>query len=146
MNIEDIIHDVADTLKENETCKSVPILEEDKGNVLAKLDIAIAQQSLAIVVGWNGFSPQIGGKTAPGESPFGGVTVVVQVFEKPIINRTNEANPHLLTLAQEIAKALDGAASEGMDDALHLKKISPISEIGEDVITCDVEFETKATL
>lgn len=146
MNIEDIIHDVADTLKENETCKSVPILEEDKGNVLAKLDLAIAQQSLAIVVGWNGFTPQIGGKTAPGESPFGGVMVVVQIYEKPIVNRTNEANPHLLTLAQEIAKALDGAASEGMDDALHLKKISPVSEIGEDVITCDVEFETKATL
>lgn len=146
MTIEDIVRDAADTIREIETCLGVTILEEDKGNVLAKLDLAVAQQSLAIVVGWNGFTPQIGGKTAPDGSPFGSVTVIVQIYERPTTNRVNEANPHLLTLAQAVAKALDGAASAGMDDTLHLKKISPVSEIGEDVITCDVEFETKATL
>lgn len=146
MTIDTLVKNTADTIREIEICRTLPVLEEDKGNILAKLEEEIAKGSLAIVVGWNGFTPRIGGATAPKELPLGSVTIVVQIYERPVINRANVASPHLLTLAQEIAKALDGVASEDMDDTLHLKKISPVSEIGEDVITCDVEFETKATL
>lgn len=146
MDINTIIKDAADTIREIDGFASIPVLEEDKGNVLAELDAKIAQQSLAVVVGWNGFTPRNGGPTSPEGSPFGSVTVVAVIYEKPIVNRTKGGSPTLLMLAQAIAKELDGAASAGMDDTLHLKKISPVSEIGDGVITCDVEFETKATL
>ena len=146
MNIDNIIHDAADTVRQIRALSSVEVFEEDKGDIAQEIDRAIAQQSFCVTVGWNGFTPQIGGPTAPRETPFGTVKVVVAVFENPVLNRSTEGTPRLLGAAKEIAKALDGAASEGMDDALHLRAISQIQLLDRGVITCDVEFETKATL
>lgn len=147
MNINDIIRDTADTVKAIPIFASIDVLEEDKGDIVGELDAALAKtEPLAAIIGWNGFTPSVVGKTSPHGAPFGDITVVVQIFENPVVNRTNDANPRLLNLAQEVAKALDGAASEGMDDVLHLKRISPVSELERSVITCDVEFSTKASL
>lgn len=146
MNIDDIIRDAADTVRQIPALSSVEVFEEDKGDIAQEIDRAIAQQSFCVTVGWNGFTPQIGGQTAPHETPFGTVKIVVSVFESPVVNRTDERAPRLLGAAKEIAKALDGAASEGMDETLHLSAISQIQQLDRGVITCDVEFETKATL
>lgn len=146
MNIDDIIRDAADTIRQIPALSSASVLEEDKGDIAKKLETSVAQQAFCVTVGWNGFTPQIGGPTAPRETPFGTARIVVAVFEKPVVNRSREGTTRLLGAAREIAKALDGAASEGMDDTLHLRAISQIQQLDRGVITCDVEFETKATL
>lgn len=146
MNIDDIIRDAADTIRQIPALSSVEVFEEDKGDIAQELERAIAQQAFSVTVGWNGFTPQIGGPTAPHATPFGTVKIVVAVFEMPAVNRAGDGTPRLLGAAKEIAKALDGAASEGMDETLHLRAISPIQQLDRGVITCDVEFETKATL
>ena len=145
--IDTLVRDTADTVRAIPLFAGIDVLEEDKGDVSAKLDVAIARtKSVAAVVGWNGFVPKISGRTAPEGSPFGEVTIVVQLFERPAVNRRNDANPHLLHLAQAVAKEIDGASSDGMEDELRLKRISPVSELDRGVITCDVEFTTKASL
>lgn len=147
MNINDIIQDTAETVKSIPIFAGIDVIEEDKGDIVGKLNAALAKaKPLAAIIGWNGFTPKVVGSTAPHSAPFGDVTVVVQLFEKPVVNRKNAANPRLLNLAQEVAKALDGAASERMDDRMHLRRISPVSELDRAVIACDVEFSTKASL
>lgn len=147
MKVQKIVEEAADTLRGLELLAQVPVIEEDKGNVATELETAIGKTSLCVVVGWNGFKPRIVGETAPGETPFGDITVVVSVFERPVVNRKNAASPRLLDIAQEAAKALDGASAEGMDDAMHLTLISHVEAIGNgDVVMCTVEFKTAGTL
>ena len=147
MKVEELVHNMADTIREIKFGATVPVVEEDKGNVVTELEAKIGQTSRCVVVGWNGFKPRIVGETAPGETPFGDISVVVSVFERPVVNRRNAAAPRLLDIAQETAKALDGASAEGMDDAMHLERISPVTGIGGgDVVMCTVEFRTAGTL
>ena len=147
MKLQEIVREAADTLRGLEMLANVPVVEEDKGNVATELETAIGKASLCVVVGWNGFKPRIVGETAPRETPFGYVSVVVSVFERPVVNRSNAAKPKLLDIAQEAAKALDGASAEGMDDAMHLERISPVAALGGgDVVFCTVEFRTAGTL
>jgi len=147
MKIQDITSDAADALRGIPVLAGREVIEEDKGNVETNIRTAIGKTSLCVVVGWNGFTPRIVGDTAPRGTPFGTVSVVVSVFERPHVNRAKTGAPRLLDVAQEVAKALDGAASEGMEDVMHLKRIAPVAEVGAagDVFTT-VEFETKATL
>lgn len=146
MKIQDIVKEAAETTRGLEMLSGVAVIEEDKGNVATKLQTEIAKTSLCVVVGWNGFTPRIVGATAPGESPVGTVSIVASVFERPVVNRRNEAAPRILDVAQAIALLLDNAAADGMDDTLHLKRISHISAIGDDTVFCTVEFETTAVL
>ena len=146
MKIQDIVKETAETIRELDIAQFFPVIEEDKGNVATELQAALGKRSLCVTVGWNGFTARIVGETAPGEMPFGKVSVVATVFERPVVNRSKDANPRILDIAQAIAKGLDNAAAEGMDDVLHFKKISPISGVGEDSVFCTVEFETSAVL
>lgn len=145
MQIENLITDVAETLRAADRFSSVPVLEEDKGDMAKELEAKIAKASVAAVVCWNGFVPRLpsdGSYT----TPLGDVTVVISIFERPVVNRAHPGAPTLLELARRAATTLDGAASEGMDDHLHLASISPIAELRPGYISCDVEFKTKATL
>ena len=149
MKIQEIISEAADTIRGIEYLAGVPVIEMDNGDVAKELELKVAKSKVAVLVGWNGFTPQIQGATAPG-GLFGSTTVVVSVFERPVVNRSNQGAPTLLNMAQEIAKELHNAIAEGMDAPLHLKRITPISELAQDkdssVVTCDVEFETKTSL
>ena len=146
MKVEELVHNMADTIREIKFGATVPVVEEDKGDVVKELEAAIGKTSLCVLVGWNGFKPRIVGATAPRETPFGDVTLVAAVFEKPVVNRRNAAAPRLLEVARAIACALDAAASEGMDDLLHLKRISPVSDVENGIVTCTVEFSTAGEL
>ena len=147
MKVQTIVTEAVETLRGLGLLAGVPVIEEDKGNIATELETAIGKTSLCVVVGWNGFKPRIVGDTAPKETPFGDITVVVSVFERPVVNRKNAASPRLLDIAQEAAKALDGASAEGMDDAMHLTLISRVEAIGNgDVVMCTVEFKTTGTL
>lgn len=144
--IETIIADAAETLSKVECLRELPVIEEDKGDVSKNLEAALAKTRFAVVVGWNGFAPRIVGDTAPSGRPFGTATIAVSLFEKPVVNRTNASAPTILAVAREVAVALDNAGTDEMEDLLHLKRITPISELDRGVVSCDVEFETSATL
>lgn len=147
MSIDRIIADMAETLRDLQEFSGIDVIEQDLGDVSKKLDAALAQtRPLAAIVCWSGFTPKIGGKTAPAESPLGTVNVTVQLYERPAVCRRVDGSPRLLGLARAVAKALDGAASDGMDDILHLVQISPIYELDTDDTSCNVEFKTTATL
>jgi len=149
MKVQDIVRETAETIREIEYLAGVPVIETDKGDVSKELELKVAKSKVAVLVGWNGFTPQIQGATAPGEL-FGATTIVVSIFEKPVTNRVNASAPTIMNIAQEIANALHGAAADGMDSPLFIKRITPISELVQDkdssVVTCDVEFETKTSL
>lgn len=146
MKVEELVHNMADTIREIKFGATVPVVEEDKGDVVTELEAKIGQTSRCVVVGWDGFKPRIVGATAPRETPFGDVSLVAAVFEKPVVNRRNAAAPRLLEIARAIACALDNAGGEGMDDVLHLDRISPVSGVENGIVTCTVEFSTAGEL
>ena len=125
MKIHEIVRDAADTIREIGILSRVAVIEEDKGNVATELESAVGRTNFAVVVGWDGFTPRIVGETAPHETPFGSVTIVATIFEKPVVNRANPSAPRILQAAQEIAKALDGAASEVIVQSGHSVHRSP---------------------
>lgn len=144
MNIHKLISDVIETLES--ACPGTPILSEDKGNIISSLQTEIAKTNRAIVVGTNGFTPH---NTEPGLSEsgtWGTLTIVVSIFECVPYNRQSNSAPKLYDLAAVVASTLNLAASEGMDDFLHIANISPVNDLGEGVISCEVSFSTKATL
>lgn len=149
MGIEQIVEEAADTLRNVAALAGVPVIVEAKGDVDRELQAKVARQSACIMVGWNGFTPQIQGETAPDGELFGTVTVAVSVFEKPVVNRAVGGRPTIMEMAKTVALELHNAIAEGMDAPLYLKRITGISELtsgSEGVVTCDVEFETKTGL
>jgi len=149
MKVNDIVRETAETLREIPYLANVPVIEESKGDVSKTLEIKVAKSKVAVLVGWNGFTPKIQGDTAL-NGLVGSTTIVISIFEKPVVNRVSENAPLILDMAQTIANELHNCASEGMDAPLFLKRITPISELRMDkdtsVVTCDVEFETTTSL
>lgn len=148
IHIEDIIREAAETLRELPELFDIPVIEEDKGDVYNTLATSLAKTNVALVIGYNGFTPTIQGQTAP-EDLIGSTSIVVSIFEKPVVNRAKLDHKTLFDLARIVANTLHNAASAGMYSPLFLKSISPITELaqsGSAVVSCDVEFETKAVL
>jgi len=148
VKFSDIVKEAVETLRECEALVGVPVIQEDLGNLRNKVDTEIAKRSVCVVVGWNGFTPILQGETAPGETPLGTVGIVASVFEKPDDNRYHSGSPTICDIAIAIADALNGAIAEGMAAPLWLKSIGKVADFGEKsgVVTCDVNFETKASL
>jgi len=150
MDIETIVSEAAETIRLIPLLADVPVIEENRGDVDGEMKLKMAQQSVCVMVGWSGFTPTIQGPTAPNGEIFGSVTVVVSVFEKPVVNRATPGAPTCQEIAKAVAHELHGASAEGMDAPLFLKKITPVSELGSSpdgsVVTCDVEFETKTSI
>jgi len=46
-------------------------------------------------------------------------------------------------MAQAIAKALNDLGTEDMNEGLHFVKITPLQELKNGVVACDVVFRTK---
>lgn len=145
MTLDAIVHEAVETIAGLNILENVPVIDEDKGDVSKKLEIAVGKQKIAVVVGWNGFTP-VAAERPDNDVTRGTVSLVASIFEKPVENRANGNAPHLLDVAAEIGKALNGAAADGMEDVLHLRRISPVSELDRGVISCDVEFSTTTTL
>lgn len=148
MKISDIIRETVETLQGCEEISGVPVLREDIGDIEATLAADVARCSACVVVGWSGFTPIIQGCTAPDATPAGTVGIVASVFEKPAVNRANPSAHTVGDIAIAIAIALNGASADGMDAPLWLKSIGKVTDLGErsGVVTCDVSFETKASL
>ena len=152
MNINEILHETAETLRGFNWMEGIPVIVEEKADPDNMTETEIAQQSLCVVVGDGGFEPTV---QAPNNddpnSVIGSATVVVSVFEKPVINRADEEHETIKALSRKIGKALAWCQAEGMAAPLFLRRITPISlfrvEGDQDaIVTRDVEFTTTAEL
>lgn len=152
MNINEILHETAETLRSFDWMEGIPVIVEEKADPDNMTETEIAQQSLCVVVGEGGFEPTV---QAPNNddpnSVIGSATVVVSVFEKPVINRADEEHETIKALSRKIGKSLAWCQAEGMAAPLFLRRITPISlfrvEGDQDaIVTRDVEFTTTAEL
>ena len=152
MNINQILEETAETLRGFEWLEGVPVIVEEKADPDNMTEMEIAQQSLCIVVSENGFDPTVQAPdTSDPYSVIGEATIVVSVFEKPVINRADEDAKTIKALSRKIGKELAWCQADGMAAPLFLRRITPISlfrvEGDQDaIITRDVEFKTKSTL
>lgn len=152
MNINEILHETAETLRGFNWMEGIPVIVEEKADPDNMTETEIAQQSLCVVVGEGGFEPTV---QAPDNddpnSVIGSATVVVSVFEKPVINRADEEHETIKAISRKIGKALAWCQAEGMAAPLFLRRITPVSlfrvEGDQDaIVTRDVEFTTTAEL
>ena len=143
MTLDDLIEKTAEEARRIPCLAGRDVISMKKGDASAKLQSEIAKNRFAVVIGWNGFT----NRADSCKTCYGTVTVVVEVFERPVVNRKLGGDvPTLLDAAQEIAKALNLYTPAPGQSPLVLKRISPVAEIAQGVISCDVEFETNATL
>lgn len=143
MILDDLIEKTAEEARRIPCLAGRDVISMKKGDAAAKLQSEIAKNRFAVLVGWNGFT----NRADSCKTCYGTVTVVVEVFERPVVNRKLGGDvPTLLDAAQEIAKALNLFTPEPGQSPLVLKSISPVAEIAQGVISCDVEFETNVTL
>ena len=143
MILDDLIEKTAEEARRIPCLAGRDVISMKKGDAAAKLQADIAKNRFAVVIGWSGFT----NRADSCKTCYGTVTVVVEVFERPVVNRKLGGDvPTLLDAAQEIAKALNLFTPEPEQSPLVLKCISPVAEIAQGVISCDVEFETNVTL
>ena len=152
MNINEILHETAETLRSFDWMEGIPVIVEEKADPDNMTETEIAQQSLCVVVGEGGFEPTV---QAPDNddpnSVIGSATVVVSVFEKPVINRADEEHETIKALSRKIGKSLAWCQAEGMAAPLFLRRITPISLFRVEgdqaaIVTRDVAFTTTAEL
>ena len=143
MILDELIEKTAEEARRIPCLAGRNVISMKKGDASAKLQSDIAKNRFAVVVGWNGFT----NRADSSKTCYGTVTVVVEVFERPVVNRKLGGDvPTLLDAAQEIAKALNLYTPAPGQSPLVLKSISRAAEIAQGVISCDVEFETNVTL
>lgn len=152
LNVDQILHEIADTLRGFDWMDGIPVIVEEKGDPDNKTELDIAQQSLCVVVGEHGFEPTVQAPdNADPNSAIGQATVVISIFEKPVINRADEEHETIKALSRKIGKELAWCQAEGMAAPLYLRRIGPVSlfrlEGDEDaIVTRDVEMYTTAEL
>ena len=152
LNVNQILHEIADTLRGFDWMEGVPVIVEEKADPDNMTEMAIAQQSLCVVVGEQGFEPTVQEPdNADPNSVIGSATVVVSVFEKPVINRADEEHQTIKALSRKIGKELAWCQAEGMAAPLYLRRIGPVSLFrleGDEaaIVTRDVEMYTTAEL
>ena len=152
LNVNQILHEIADTLRGFDFMDGIPVIVEERGDPDNKTELDIAQQSLCVVVGEQTFEPTVQEPdNADPNSVIGQATITVSVFEKPVINRADEEHETIKALSRKIGKALAWCQAEGMASPLYLRRITPVSlfrlEGDEDaIVTRDVEMYTTAEL
>lgn len=152
LNINQILHEIADTLRGFDFMDGVPVIVEERGDPDNKTELDIAQQSLCVVVGEQTFEPTV--QAPDPENPnsvIGQVSVVISIFEKPVINRADEEHQTIKALSRRIGKDLAWCQAEGMAAPLYLRRIGPVSLFRLDgdedaIVTRDVEMYTTAEL
>jgi hypothetical protein len=152
LNVNQILHEIADTLRGFDWMDGIPVIVEERGDPDNKTELDIAQQSLCVIVGEQTFEPTVQAPDdADPNSVIGQATVVISIFEKPVINRADEEHETIKALSRKIGKELAWCQAEGMAAPLYLRRITPISlfrvEGDQDaIVTRDVEFTTTTEL
>lgn len=152
LNVDQILHEIADTLRGFDWMDGIPVIVEERGDPDNKTELDIAQQSLCVVVGEQGFEPTVQAPdNADPNSVIGQASVVISIFEKPVINRADEEHETIKALSRKIGKELAWCQAEGMAAPLYLRRIGPVSLFRLDgdedaIVTRDVEMYTTAEL
>ena len=152
MNIDQILHETAETLRGFDFMEGIPVIVEEQGDPDGETEMRIAQQSLCAVVGEQSFTPKV--QEPDPKSPnsgIGEVPVVISIFEKPVINRADENHQTIKALSRRIGKELAWCQAPGMAAPLYLRRISPVSlfrldGVDDAIVTRDVEMYTTAEL
>lgn len=144
MNIENLLKEAADSLRNMDELQATPVIIEDLGDVSNKIESEIGKSARCILVGFGGSAPVKQGNV--GDVIVDNVKLVVSVFEKPVVNRRARGVPTLLRMAQAVRRELTGAKTKDMSSVLFYRGISPIAELTGGRVSCDVSFDTKDTL
>lgn len=144
MILTTLIHDVAVFVRNIDELKPTPVIEEDLGNVETKIQKNLGQTARCILVGFGGSDPV---KQGAGGPLIAKTKLVVSCFEKPVTNRlAGKTTPTALGMAQKIARELQGCRNEGMASVLFFRRLTPLAELRDGVVSCDVIFDTDDTL
>ena len=140
MDLQELQNKVAERIRSIECLASLPIFEEEKGNIIENVESEIPRTSFCVVIGSLAFTDE-----APDSSLcYGRTTVTVTVFEDPFLNRETAGRPTYLQAAQAIAKSLK--LFDTGDGTLTSPTISEPQDLGGGVISCTVRLEIKTTL
>lgn len=140
MDLQELQNKVAERIRSIECLASLPIFEEEKGNIIEKVESEIPRSNFCVVIGSLTFTDE-----APDSSLcYGRTTVTVTVFEDPFLNRETAGRPTYLQAAQAIAKSLK-LFNTG-NGTLTSPVISEPQDLGDGVISATVRFEIKTTL
>lgn len=140
MDLQELQNRVAERIRSIECLASLPIFEEEKGNIIENVESEIPRTSFCVVIGSLAFTDE-----APDSSLcYGRTTVTVTVFEDPFLNRETAGRPTYLQAAQAIAKSLK--LFDTGDGTLTSPTISEPQDLGGGVISCTVRLEIKTTL
>lgn len=140
MDLQELKNKIAERVRAIECLASLPIFEEEKGNIIENLEQEIPRSNFCIVVGSLAFSDE-----APDSSLcYGRATVTVSIFVDPFLNRETAGRPTYLQAAQAIAKSLK--LFDTGDGTLTSPTISEPVDLGGGVISCTVRLEIKTTL
>lgn len=152
LDIDNVLHETAETLRSFDFMEGIPVIVEEKGDPDGETEMKIAQQSLCVVVGEQSFTPKV---QAPDpsrpNSVIGEATIVLSIFEKPVINRADEEHVAIKALSRRIGRELAWCQAEGMAAPLYLRRIGPVSlfrldGVDDAIVTRDVEMYTTAEL
>ena len=140
MDLQELQNKVAERIRSIECLASLPIFEEEKGNIIENVESEIPRTSFCVVIGSLAFTDE-----APDSSLcYGRTMVTVTVFEDPFLNRETAGRPTYLQAAQAIAKSLK--LFDTGDGTLTSPTISEPQDLGGGVISCTVRLEIKTTL
>lgn len=140
MNLQQLQNTVAEAVRRIPLLAGLPILEEDKGNLVEELNAAVAKMKFAVVVGTATFSSE----ARSSKQITGTASVEIDVFEQPTLNRAKSNRPTAMCAAQEIARELN--IIQCGDGVLVFKSIDNAETIDEETICVPVKFSTLTTL
>ena len=133
IDINSIIGHAAKVIRDLPEMADVPVIEVHKGSVANKLENAIGRQRFAVLVGWNGF--RANGNSS--KTIVGNYNLVVEVFEKPLIN---DDKLRLLSGAGLIANAVNLSQQPGQSPIV-FREITPVVEPRPGEVSCNVIFD-----
>lgn len=140
MDLQELQNKVAERVRSIDCLASLPIFEEEKGNIIENVESEIPRSNFCIVIGSVGFTDE-----SPDSSLcYGRTTITISIFEDPLLNRETSGRPTYLQAAQAIAKSLK--LFDTGDGTLTSPVISEPQDLGGGVISATVRFEIKTTL
>ena len=131
---------VADALKGIDALQGVPVVVEDKGDVKARMDAAIAQTKRCILVQ----TPGIRFTSAASKVMVGVATVVVQAIEKLVVGRSDGVRQTAQDMAEIAAWELNLLPCDGVG-VLVAKDISS-EMLGDSSLSYALRLEVQTTV
>lgn len=131
MDVNTLLEHAAGVIRALPEMAALPVIEVHKGNLLNKLQLAVAKTRYAVLVGWNGFRA----RSNSSKTIVGDTNLVIEVWEKPVV----DGELKLLPTARLIANAVNLSQPPGQSPIV-FREISPVMEPSPGVISCNVTF------